>query len=936
MTPLKFGLQQFNYLAAQGLLVIFNLYGKRLLKIEDDKFIKSCDCIENYNYFKLYPLILNQLSQDLFLSTFLILNGTVSDAVIRVPWKALLSDYTLITIEKVDLNIEIRPVVPPLIKSLNQTVPYLNESTTPNQEITSTFTGIKEILKKYFNYVVLEVKMINLVIGQLHVKISGIKYQHKVITIQTIQLTSSDNITENLTSDGSGLGIISNVTINLDLMQVDISSIKIDSRIVEYLPTIYLNDSPSQTILNIKIHNLIYDTLTARHIDLTLKPNEYTLNSLVELLISQIIELRTEKSPILSLNLSQSICTVYQPIHVNLLNVTQLKLWIDSLKHTIKLISSKIRITKTLQSPKEINSNFCVSNLLLKLIYNNIPFNIHINSINCSPIDINLQQVKVLYMDVDLEAINCEIVNSTDNTSITVSGLHVTSPSRLQIQSNILHIGISNQQILISLEVCDAWNLLEIINKIRTLVENINRSNITHQTSLFMTAREEIKETLVEEIRDPITDSIRDDIPEPAPVSRPIILRIIDSNIHDLLNMVKPEPSLVKPEPSLVKPEPSLVIHIIQGSLNISTMIATDIQGQIFIDTITVAKLLIEKLSRKEIIVKTVNVYIDPNIAEAMVKIVEYLKSTMSTTTDATSIPTVVASMPMISPKSSYAHSRIIEDYRPKPTPDTLDISIKIKQLSAYIFNNITKSSTNFVNLSFKNLHFAKHIKLDLIKYEIGLEDMIIIDLRTKNPEWKHILKSQSNAKFLELVYKISTRPKVAHHIIFFITPIVISLREEIVVEFLNFFKPTPKSNSIQVVPIENCYIYPLDIILNYHPIITGSSTSDLLSIHNYRIKLPAQSISHLTNFPSLFKIIVDNIKKKVNPNNIIQFVPHVKIIEPYASPVIRILKIVTQYMKHVNNHTKVNKLTRKIAKGYGLANMMVNMGIKNIWQIFT
>ena len=83
--------------------IFFNLYGKRLLKIDDDKIIKKNECKDDKDIFYFYPLTIKQIEQNVGLNLITILSGTINDLILSVPWKAILTDPTLIEIDNIKL-----------------------------------------------------------------------------------------------------------------------------------------------------------------------------------------------------------------------------------------------------------------------------------------------------------------------------------------------------------------------------------------------------------------------------------------------------------------------------------------------------------------------------------------------------------------------------------------------------------------------------------------------------------------------------------------------------------------------------------------------------------------------------------------------------------------------------------------------------------------
>jgi hypothetical protein len=122
---------------------------------------------------------------------------------------------------------------------------------------------------------------------------------------------------------------------------------------------------------------------------------------------------------------------------------------------------------------------------------------------------------------------------------------------------------------------------------------------------------------------------------------------------------------------------------------------------------------------------------------------------------------------------------------------------------------------------------------------------------------------------------------------------------------------------------------------INYLPIVFKniSINSINLSIQDYQINIPIQSIRNVNGFDKLTKIIKTNIEKEINPKNVLQFVPNINIIEPYAMPITRIIALIGKYFKHDKNKQKLRKITRSIQNNMGVITGTISHNLQRIFD---
>src|SRR5271154_3897222 len=126
-SPFKYGMESLNFVIVKAITVIFNMYGKRLLKLDDDKIIKANEFINNRNVFHMYPINFKDIDQDIGLNILKITQGTINNLVISVPWKAMLSESTLVNITDINVTLAILKNTDTIyLSAISQTNSYLD------------------------------------------------------------------------------------------------------------------------------------------------------------------------------------------------------------------------------------------------------------------------------------------------------------------------------------------------------------------------------------------------------------------------------------------------------------------------------------------------------------------------------------------------------------------------------------------------------------------------------------------------------------------------------------------------------------------------------------------------------------------------------------------------------------------------------------------
>lgn len=184
------------------------------------------------------------------------------------------------------------------------------------------------------------------------------------------------------------------------------------------------------------------------------------------------------------------------------------------------------------------------------------------------------------------------------------------------------------------------------------------------------------------------------------------------------------------------------------------------------------------------------------------------------------------------------------------------------------------------------------------------------------------------------------------------VAPFTANIREETLFRLLAFFSnshklpslshkaqigsdaPDPTKNN-NLMYIEYFNICPININLNYYPLIVKDIGSNILTIKDYKVNLSSQTIRSVSGFDKLITFVSDKWKSDVNPNNILQFIPNIKVIQPYATPIVRIFNLTSRYFRKSQNKKKIRGITKGINKGISIVSNIMKTGIENIWDIF-
>src|SRR5271154_5639074 len=187
-SPFKYGMESLNFVIVKAITVIFNMYGKRLLKLDDDKIIKANEFINNRNVFHMYPINFKDIDQDIGLNILKITQGTINNLVISVPWKAMLSESTLVNITDINVALAILKNTDTIyLSAISQTNSYLDTEIKKNNDLMNTYQEINKLVVHYFNKIDFDIDLMTIVLdNHFRIVIHDCKYYESNISIGKI------------------------------------------------------------------------------------------------------------------------------------------------------------------------------------------------------------------------------------------------------------------------------------------------------------------------------------------------------------------------------------------------------------------------------------------------------------------------------------------------------------------------------------------------------------------------------------------------------------------------------------------------------------------------------------------------------------------------------------------------------------------------------
>ncbi len=897
--PLQFGLTKINSLVSNSITLIFNLVGNRLFKMDNNKIIKNNECTDDKNFFYFYPLILKEFTQDFFLNTVKLISGNIDDLIISVPWRTMLSDKTVISIGYLKIDLTVSEKINVQISNVENSYFYQNSSNLHHNDLSDAYTEIYNLLVKYFHQIKIKITVIEINLSEhLQLIIDNLSYDNDILTIDKISVYPADN--KNII-----LAMMENIIYEKTSQHdVTIDNLDINHKLIQYLPKIYMEDNPGTHTIKLIINRAKIDLLNLIDCHLNITPDHIQLVNIKKININQFatvkIQIFGENVPVLTFNYAEKKIIISSKIKIRLKNIGSLIEWTTFIMDEISHLNEKILyVTK---NPSADISNLQISNLSADIIIIDDVYSIQTENL-------------IFGNKIILE----NIIIRTNDT------IFISDNMVLTIDKKIIELFNFNMDALECVINAPTIKIIFHDNMFDIIFTNAYSKNIIIHF---------------------LTDSLQ------------------KMNVEKTENNIMVNLQLIKCRTSYIHQKNTIDILVGNGKIFLSDIIsANDTIFDILLNNYHVAFFNVKYLSSEKIIIKNGKLFIDPQIFDKL----NYLIGTLP---QEESVPLNDKSDEIINAlnQSSYAHDfsefekqidqklnsiqiekpEIIENYVDEEWEEKvgkltnrllakLSLTVIGESLHIYFFDKISaRSKPNIQNAflcgTIDKISINKYCTMDATKYIINIKSMMILDNSTKNPKWYYFCRTINGDAFNGSVISSKGVLEISLNI----SPVATYIREETLIRLLAFF-----SNSYRVPPSNSIYIKKFNIndiylTINFCPMILKNiNESSSLTLHDFKIKLSGINTVNVDGFSTLINILSTQWKKDLNIDNILQFIPNIKIIKPYAKPLVNMFGIIFGYFKYAKNQKKIRALTKHITKNTDLVSNLIKIGINHIYDLF-
>lgn len=875
--PLKYGLEKLNLVAVKSITAIFNLYGSRLFKMNDDHFIKANETTDNYNVFYLIPLNLKEKKQNIGQNCIELTDGIINDMVINVPWKEMLKEATKINISSVSLKIFLskKENDDKLIELENS---YLSEKENiENNYLIDTYRDIGDLLCKYFNKIHLHIKSIDLCFNNLDLTLKNVTYSDNKLLIEEIEIFHLNQF----------LGKINGLSYQNSSLSIDM--IKIDSILINHLPEFYLDDSGNNMNIKINIKTLKFNDIDIKNLSIDINENNLIIMNLESIDVNQLIHFETLDENFLTLSFIDNSCQLNSDFILKMGRLTETLKWIDSLKEIYNSLNSKLISTKI-----NVPSDLTIHNVFGTLIYGD---------------DIFYPKIQIIRIGENIELFDTNIKYRE-----TVGNLNIS------INQNV--INLTNVKINSNNFKAESFSI-SIINK-EDLLIIFDSTQIDHILPMI----------------DVISQIIKIFV-EPSEEESLVNFEIRRSSVCFMYSNLRFD----------------VIIH--NGFISLNTKTASTLKMNILIDKTLIFKITADVLSEKNIKINKMKMFIDPIIFDKLnallgifkdEEIVEYTIEAYEEITETLSKSYMFKDLNDFEETLNSEIKDIHESFSldktsffPKPFINLanilvnnyldnsnidVDFYLSIDQLIIKLFNDM--SGDAFLYLTINDINLNKKIKKIKSKNEetfnIKVGSGEIIDIHASGT-WQNFLKFSDSIMNTTIVI-IGDSIKVDCNVSSFQS----NIREETLLRLLAFFSNSLNNNS-KGMYIEEFRINSMEISISYYPIsLKKIVSSDILALTNFKIKLSPIYLSNIDNVDKLIENLKEQWNSDINLNNVLQFIPNIKIIHKHVVPFSYLMNILKSYFSSSYNKRKIRYFTKK---GKSMVDKLIKSGINHVWQLF-
>ena len=967
MTPIRYGLDKINVVAINSIQIIFNMYGRRLLKMEDDKIIERNECQGDRDIFYLYPLHLQPIEQDIGLNLFKIASGSILNLVVSVPWRAILSEPTIITVESISIQSIFEQNTNSIyFRSLESTNSYfLEHPDTPqeNHNLVSTYRDIKKVLSKYFDRINLHINQITISIeNYFTIEIINLAYADGKVSIERASIMDSNRC---ICAEMDGLTFIE------AQHRLQIQRLHIDPRFIDCIPEFYTEPSESTMELALELEQLVFGLLQATHITAQIQPNRLLLNQLASVTVDKLAILNIKpvdhSQTLLTLDLLGKTCYFDSVVDLKLGDTTALVLWAREMESLGRRALDKVIVVDRATTPE-------------------------------SSIDTTLDTKPPFSM----YRIQACIVHADDVLQIKVGSVVMGAKGTYECATVLARHGAT--EIRVENLVIDLPSLVltQTAIKTNTFDASSQYSTFTQTETDSTVSLDHANTTSIIDLINFVTDSVAR-FKHSKPTTDLNQSRLCDSKPH-LVHLHVTSSTVRSSISDMV-----LDIGITEAQICITNRSAKQVTLQIVADQQLLANTTIASISPDSVTIERLTVFMDPlvfdklnklcgtlavsdrtlsppvaispealkQLQEALTRsiIVDSIEDLEQSISDMTACHTETLDTPHLfaSPQfqvfiESMANLRstIVDDYVcPDDAPLNL-FSLRVRSIHGYLFTRMPTynpestsiQSSAFLCVVIKHTTFTQTTETCTLPpsppisirvggatpkpasrslYNIHIQSGAIIDTLCRDPIWKYFVRL---ADHQAISCNTSLQGNYAR-IAIEIKPVVSNIREETLLKLLTFVsrrqqlpsRSNPNSNLI----IESFRIQPIQLCVSYYPVMLEQNLgTDAFTLRELTIKLSPYQASFIGDADALLLALRELWTTDIDPSNILQFVPNIKIIQPYAASILNAYDLVSKYFQSVTNQNRMRAITSTLEQGTSMASVLIKQGYDHIMDLFT
>uniref|UniRef100_A0A6G6ABW8 Chorein N-terminal domain-containing protein n=1 Tax=Borely moumouvirus TaxID=2712067 RepID=A0A6G6ABW8_9VIRU len=926
LMPIRLGLDKTNILAMNLITMVFNIYGKKILKTESDKIIDYHQCIGDFDIFHLYPLYFKESEYDFFSNYFKIKNGVINGLLLEFPWKSMLQDNTKIKINDIYVEINMFDFNSSITKSLFESQnSYLQNNIVEDNEITEVYHGIDNMLKKYFSGISVEISSIKLVlIDHFIIYLNDCNYHNNCLKINNLVIHSYLNEEKILLQ-------VKNIQINKNKDEYDISlqSLIFSFHFLDHLPILkIIPDSNKINYTNfkitLKIFELIFDKLILKNLTA-----EINIGPTFSTIIKDISSISIDNTLLINFNkiseknnlmeIYENKCVFNTQIKCKISNFKLLNIWFNETKKFVHGIEKKFIFNES-NTPSKI---FNLDNIKLLVLYGDDIWQIDAKNIIFDEI-IFACDIKYLHQNIMGK---CEKI-LIDNNSYKIINIFAKSEEFLSKSKTIIIKTVSG--INIDVFDLDCNNIISLGKYILSLInlftypknndpinelENKPKNILSfHNSKIYHEYEKNNYALIIHKIDISLTEKYAQDIFFDLLINNYLVSRISASKLSSEFLEIKSIKIF-------------LDIDIIDILANLLGLIIPENNDNMYI-TQNLPEDVLDKLQNA-----LENSIFSRNMDCLEEKTNEITKSIMEKNVNMIENPIIR----ILSESLINLDSLLVCEYSGQKNNFNIKKKIQIESCHVYLHHKLSNINTKTISSAFmclilKNIRGTYSLNENITqKYKFYSEKIAIVDINSRDPCWKYFLKFTGNNAVMFDISKYKDTIKININI----NPFCLNIREETLIKLLSFFSNISiKTVNDTPIFIEKFSMNEINTKINYYPIMLekiDAGTNNLF-IKNYNLIVPAHVIKNVDGFNKLGLLIKNNLEKVINPNNVVQFVPNIKLVKPYAMPINNLILMINKYFNSSSNKKKLRKITKNINQNTTSLSNLILLKLKNIF----